>query len=257
MLMEVVKRLESSGITNDTVILFGSDHGCRFGYISTYVGRHESRLPLMYGIFPKQFREKYPSAVRNFKFNSENRLTSQFDMYYTLKALANTASITDPRYDPGAHYGMNLFAHVPVDRSCDRAGVEDNFCMCGSRTPLETTDPRVKEVAKIFLRAVNELIRGTDCVQFKEYDIVEAYMMQPHEEITLTIHTKPVVAKLRTTIGLDRKNVLLSHIDRLEKYENVTSCMSRQGMMFRDGGTYGNVCVCKVDAWKVTERKTS
>ena len=71
-------------------------------------GEYEARLPMMYGIFPRQFREKYPEAFNNFKFNSKNRMTSPFDIYYTLKAIVSKDYST-PNYDPKDHYGMNLF----------------------------------------------------------------------------------------------------------------------------------------------------
>ncbi len=254
LLMGFVHRLESSGIAKNTIIFLGSDHGCRFNYFKSYVGRHESRLPLMYGIFPKDFHEKYPSAVRNFKFNSKHRVTSQYDMYYTFKALADIGSLSDPMYSPWLHFGMNLFVHVPSDRSCNGAGVSENFCACGIRMPLKTTDPRAKQAAHIFLTEVNKLIKNVDCVQFDKFDIIEVYMMQPKGDITLTIHTRPVVAKLRTTLALDGSKVLLSDIERLEHYAPVTTCMTKEQMLSKDGATYGNVCVCKNDAWKVTTK---
>ncbi len=72
-------------------------------------GQYEARLPMMYGIFPRRFCEKYPKAVNNFEFNSKNRMTTPYDVYYTLKAIVNK-DFSTPNYNPKDHYGMNLFS---------------------------------------------------------------------------------------------------------------------------------------------------
>ena len=217
--MDFLKRLHASGILNKTVLFLGGDHGCRFKFFKTHVGNHEARLPLMYGIFPEWFRKKYPTAYENFKYNGLNRMTSQHDLYYTMKAILNK-DFTNPKsdFDPKSHYGMNLLARVPETRTCADAGVSAHFCACGSKTQLEKTDTRALKAGKILVTKVNEILKGTPCVEYKEFDIIEAYLSYPREDITITIETKPVYASLRTTLSLHGNQIQLSDIERLERY---------------------------------------
>ncbi len=252
LIMNFFKELKSSGVVENTLIFFGGDHGCRFDYFKSYVGRYESRLPLMYGIFPDNFKKKFPSAVKNFEFNSKHRITSQYDLYYTLKALANIGSLSDDMYSPWLHKGMNLFTRIPEERGCSGAGITSNFCACGFKKSLEPSDPRAQKAGAIFIKEVNKLVQNVDCVKYDKFDVIEAYLIQPKGDITITIHTRPIVAKLRTTMSLDKNKVMLGQIERLEHYAPVTTCMKQEQILSKDGTTYGNVCVCKSDAWKVT-----
>ena len=122
--MDFFKNLVSSGLINNTAIIFGADHGCRLKYFQTPAGNHEARLPLMYVILPKWFREKYPTAYNNLKFNGQHRLSSQYDIHTTLQALHNK-EFSNPQsyYNPDKQYGVNLLAPVPEKRSCEDAGI--------------------------------------------------------------------------------------------------------------------------------------
>ena len=253
-IMDFFRKIESTGIANNTVIFFGGDHGCRLRYFRTHAGNHEARLPVMYAIFPKWFRERYTTTFENFKFNANERMTSQYDLYYTLKAILNK-DFTNPhsQYDPESHYGMNLLAKVPESRTCDQAGVSSHFCVCGTKTKLKNTDPRAIKAGKIFISGVNKLLNSVKCVRFKKFDVTEAYITYPKEDILLTIDTKPVRATFRTTLSLTGREVTLHDVERLEHYANVTSCLKEDKAKLQDG-VVGKilVCVCKEDAWKVT-----
>ncbi len=258
MVMNFLKKLHASGIINNTVVFIGGDHGCRFkDYFNTRVGYYETSLPLMYGIFPKWFREKYPTAFGNFKFNGENRLTSQYDLYYTLRAILNKDFI-NPRshYDPNSHYGVNLLARVPEERTCQQAGVGPHFCMCGRKTRLDNTDPRALKAGQILITKVNELLKDTPCVQYDKFDVIEAYLVYPNEDITIAIETKPVYASMRTTLSLTEGHVTLRHIDRLERYSLVTKCMNENTAKLQDLEMMKIwACVCKDSVWRATKQR--
>ena len=80
---EFLRRLFSDNLMTNTVLVFFSDHGIRFGPIrQTMSGSHEERMPFMHIFIPKELRNN------NLEIN-ENRLTSPFDIHATLKHIIN------------------------------------------------------------------------------------------------------------------------------------------------------------------------
>ncbi len=260
LLLDFFKNLEASGVTDNTAIIIGGDHGTRrdFKYFETKAGSYESRLPLMYGIFPKWFREKYKAAYENLQFNGANRMTSQFDLYRTMRGILDkNFENPDSYYNPKKHFGVNLLAKIPEERTCEDAGVTSHFCACGSKTPISPTDPRALKAGQILVNGVNKLLEGTNgaCVSYKDFFVKEANLVFPKEDIMLTIQTRPVRAVLRTTISITGSDVTLFNIERLDAYAPVSSCMNDEHAGYKDGELRRVVaCVCKDDAWKVTEK---
>lgn len=92
-----------------------------------------------FGIFPKSFKRKYPLAMRNFRRNSR-RLTTHFDVYETLKDIANldgdvisNEQVRKRSEDLKGRGGMmprgiSMFSEIPDDRTCDFAGIERYVC---------------------------------------------------------------------------------------------------------------------------------
>ncbi|XP_050416804.2 uncharacterized protein LOC126830459 [Patella vulgata] len=86
--------IDNQGLLKNTVLIFFSDHGMRFGEIrETYIGKLEERLPMMFLVFPKWFYKKYPQITQNLKIN-QNRLTTPFDIYETLKDILYFTAVT-------------------------------------------------------------------------------------------------------------------------------------------------------------------
>ena len=72
-------QLFRENLLTNTVIVFFSDHGLRFGDIrQTLSGKYEERLPFMHIYVPQRYRS------RNLTVN-EHRLTTPFDIHSTLK----------------------------------------------------------------------------------------------------------------------------------------------------------------------------
>ena len=61
---DFIRKLDEAGHFKDTVFIFFSDHGIRFGPIrETYIGKLEERLPFMILVLPPRLREKISGDV--------------------------------------------------------------------------------------------------------------------------------------------------------------------------------------------------
>lgn len=57
-----------TGTFDNTLVIFGSDHGARFGNLrETALGRVEERLPLHLMVFPQWFRKDYKDMFETFQ----------------------------------------------------------------------------------------------------------------------------------------------------------------------------------------------
>ncbi|XP_034241082.1 uncharacterized protein LOC117645184 isoform X2 [Thrips palmi] len=135
-----------SGALKDTLVLFLSDHGMRFGKIrETEVGWLEERLPFINVWLPESFRRRHPEAEKAFRAN-EDRLTTPWDVHATLRDVlrvsgvpgdatpsASSASSLASSEDSGtvACPGcQSLFRAVPADRGCADVAVDQHWCTC-------------------------------------------------------------------------------------------------------------------------------
>ena len=102
-----LKKLNLSGALNNTILFFISDHGLRFGKItSTNIGYYEGRLPYHMIVFPKWFRKVYPTIWKNLQTNQE-RLTCPFDIHQTIKDILYQRFYEDD--SPREGHGRSLF----------------------------------------------------------------------------------------------------------------------------------------------------
>ncbi|XP_059147187.1 uncharacterized protein LOC131934934 [Physella acuta] len=125
---QFLQTLVDKKVLNNTVLVFFSDHGPRFGAIRlTLNGMLEGRMPLMFLVFPPWFHTKYPQLMEVVKTN-QHRLTTHTDVYETLidllyfKAEAGKGSLTQPR--------ISLFKEIPEGRTCQHALIPLEYCVC-------------------------------------------------------------------------------------------------------------------------------
>jgi len=133
-LLEFLEYLKSSGIMDNTILLFMSDHGVRVSDLRQYSqGKLEERLPFFSIRMPDKFQVQHPEAMRMLRLNSR-KLTTPFDIHETLLSILNFSSDierTKKTPDNGRlPRGMSLFEHIPSHRSCEDAQIEAHWCSC-------------------------------------------------------------------------------------------------------------------------------
>lgn len=164
--MNLFNKLEVSGFLKNTIVFFVSDHGIRWGDIrSTKQGRLEEQLPFLYILTPPSFQNKYINAYNNLKLNGK-RLTTPFDVYATLSDLVdlrniqNDAIMTREIKTFASERSISMFLPIPVNRTCQMAGIDDHWCSCLTNVPMSREDPVALEAANAFVIMLNYLLQN-------------------------------------------------------------------------------------------------
>ncbi|CAK9828805.1 hypothetical protein ANTRET_LOCUS6259 [Anthophora retusa] len=159
-LLGKLKQLERAGVLNDTMIVFLSDHGMRWGPIrNTFVGWYEERLPFLYLWLPEWFRAERPDAYSSVQAN-QHRLTSPFDLYETLRDVLRLSGGEADR-SPGCPACRSLLdGSVPRERGCSDVGISSHWCTCTAFQSIDARDPFVQKGARAFLQHVDTLLDG-------------------------------------------------------------------------------------------------
>ncbi|XP_014480678.1 PREDICTED: uncharacterized protein LOC106747559 [Dinoponera quadriceps] len=148
--------LEQEAVLNDSMVVFLSDHGMRWGAIrNTFVGWYEERLPYIYVWLPEWFRRENPEAHRALEIN-QNRLTSPYDLYETFRDILGLAA--EP--SAGCATCQSLFAPVPRERGCQDAGVAYHWCTCTAFKSANLHDRIVTNGIQKFLDHVENIVRN-------------------------------------------------------------------------------------------------
>ncbi|XP_063699762.1 uncharacterized protein LOC134830271 [Culicoides brevitarsis] len=158
---EYIIELGRSGILNETLVVFFSDHGMRFGNVRQLLtGWFEERLPFIFFSLPEWFKKSYPELVQNFKIN-RNRLTTPYDFHVTLKHILSLSSPSDKTPNvtlggaPSCPACQSLFDEVPYNRSCSDAQITQHWCTCIPYEKSDKSSPEVKDAVKFAIQVIN------------------------------------------------------------------------------------------------------
>lgn len=248
--VEFMEILLNNDIFNSTILIFMSDHGIRWGGIrSTYQGYMEERLPFLFISFPKWFRNKYQLATSNLKAN-RRRLTTHFDLHETLLDLIDLSNIQDEviiertnNLNHNARRGISLFLPIPENRTCDDAGITENWCTCYTSKSVSGSNPKVKKAALALVSYMNSLLKDHhECSQLKLHEILSARIEQliSTEEDHDSLNTKStdyiVTAKTKPGNGIFEATVrhrissedftIIGDVSRLNTYGDQSKCIS-------------------------------
>ena len=174
-------------VLNNTVLIFFSDHGIRFGKVrQTFVGKIEERLPFLFFVFPQWFMKKYATYYKNLQTNS-GRLTTPFDIYETLNHLMSLN-----HYKEKNTRGMSVLHEVPTNRTCKNAAILPHWCTCSNQKIMLPSDTKIVEVANKFIMKLNDkIINVKQCETLKLKRVVSASMLVTSDEILMyekTVH---------------------------------------------------------------------
>lgn len=236
---EFFKHMNDSNYLNNTIVVFMSDHGMRWGDIrTTFIGRMEERLPYVHIILPDWFKATYRQAYRNLQIN-QYRLTTPFDLHETLKSFTNLSSL-EPEYLhelQNNSRGFNLFKPITKERTCESAEIAAHWCTCQKSVPISSNDSEVKKVAKFAVRYINKMLElYPNCMELDLDEILDARIMTHEDEIlhghkavdyTIIIRTNPGDALFETTIRKeDDEFSVMGTISRLNLYGQQSACMT-------------------------------
>ncbi|CAH1778096.1 unnamed protein product [Owenia fusiformis] len=255
--LEFFKTIHQQGNLENSVVLFYSDHGIRFGKIrETNVGKLEERLPFLYWIFPKWFYKKYPHLDKTLRTNA-HRLTTPFDIYATLQDIIDFKGITKV-YDKPVR-GMSLFSEIPVTRTCEDAWVFPHWCTCQKQISVNKTDGHVIHAANMVVQFINDQTSSHRklCTLLKLSAITDARMTTSSDEVLkfreshnsvlgrkvdygspvkpiihyqIILRTFPGDALFEATVRYsddDGKYHIMGDISRINKYGDQSACICK------------------------------
>lgn len=137
----------------NSIPFFDSDHGIRFGeFRQTFIRKIEERLPFLFLILPKWFKEKYPEMYQYLKINQQ-RLTTSLDVFETLTHILNFYTYNIQKCKPWR--GLSLFNPIPQTRRCEDANILPHWCTCSTKHVLSTGDQTVTKVVNNYILKLN------------------------------------------------------------------------------------------------------
>lgn len=248
-----LQHLHRNRLLNNTVLVFVSDHGLRWGsFRETFQGHLEERLPTLWFIFPRWFQTKYPSAVRNLRANA-NKLTTPFDFHETLIDFANLSRIEDTEIQRRTRNSLaktrqsSLFLPVSGNRTCTDAGIPKHFCTCHNDVKaVKTNNTVVAQGATAIVNYINEMLINSDkCARLSLLSIeaasVERSSMSEKfdwnstdanaakSSYVITVKTTPGGGVFEASVKYEadrRAFLVIGSVSRINTYGNQGNCIN-------------------------------
>ncbi|XP_034949580.1 uncharacterized protein [Chelonus insularis] len=240
--LKKLKKLEKIGVFNNTLVIFLSDHGMRWGEIrNTFVGWYEERLPFLYLRIPDWLRED-SKVVQALKSN-EHRLTSPYDIYETFRdILTHVGGEAFP--SSGCPKCQSLFQPVPVERSCEDAGISPHWCTCTGFLPEDPESKVALAGAQTFIDYIENVIKDFKdkkgrriCAKLKLKRIYRVDKILNLDNITIAddvekysylIELSPGGGLFETTVEIDkdgRSRMSEEEVSRINSYAKDAKCL--------------------------------
>ncbi|XP_055381666.1 uncharacterized protein LOC129612175 [Condylostylus longicornis] len=240
-IFQIFSYLSMSGILNNTILFFVSDHGAHINYHKSYLNILEERQPFLFTLFPNWFEHQYPKAFQNFR-NNFNKLTTAFDLHETLYDLSDLRLITDDKLDIRSKEikesdsfprGISLFLPIPQTRTCELAGISYESCTClEKKLNIAKNDLRIQRAARYMVQEINQKVRSnSQCRHLHLNSILDATIETPNKkllkqsqsvssstsdefvmDITLRIQTKPGLAEYESVVRVTPYTVSLTGV---------------------------------------------
>ncbi|XP_035793858.1 uncharacterized protein LOC118467457 isoform X1 [Anopheles albimanus] len=236
-------QLEERGILNNSMVVFFSDHGLRFGPVRMLLtGWLEERLPFNFIWLPEWFREEHPEIVQALKIN-RNRLTNPYDLHATLKhVLELSGRISDLPGPLSCPNCQSIFNEIPWNRSCEETAIESHWCTCANFQPIDKHSVMVRRALAYVIDYVNRDLEehrnsttsNYACAKLELGAITLAKMARqpkgklPYDDYLLIFEGKPGGGKFESTVrhhlNPDAFEITGS-ISRLNEYASQSECM--------------------------------
>ena len=252
-LYQMIKTLKRNGhLQNSIFILFG-DHGPRTDEMrNTPIGRIEERMPLLTIYIPEHIKQRYPNLDRAMTEN-QNRLTSPYDLYETLKQIAEgnfrSLSVDSARPYPR---GISMFRPIPEDRTCADGSIPEHSCACYTAHNV-TIDKAIISIANFVVSSINSQLGSFKdiCSDIKLLNVQQAQHIvtglslqkqndrstlmnffhkpeDPPNRYLVLIETIPGNALFEATVSVHYQGrfSLLGDVSRTNRYNNQSHCIT-------------------------------
>lgn len=187
---------------NDTIIILAGDHGPRHGYsVSTSLGRLEERMNLFTIRIPEAMNEEFPH-LRMFLNANRHRLISWYDIHQMLLDLTkgHLSPLETVKSGPISPWGQ--VAHH--DRNCSDAGIDDDYCICGSKISVDKSKGDVRRASMIFLMFVNRLIGSSPllkgCQKQTLNSTIDFHYVIPPPDVSMAIDRAVIKVLLQPSL---------------------------------------------------------
>ncbi|XP_053672941.1 uncharacterized protein LOC128723248 [Anopheles nili] len=238
-----VEQLDERGILNNSMVVFFSDHGLRFGPVRMLLtGWLEERLPFNFIWLPEWFKDEHPEIVQALKIN-RNRLTNPYDLHVTLKHVLELSGRIDNLPGPlSCPNCQSIFTEMPWNRSCEETAIESHWCTCANFQPIDRRSSMVQKAVAFVIDYVNRDLEdhrnstttNYACAKLTLGSITLAKMARepkgklPYNDYLLIFEGKPGGGKFESTVrhyqGRDAFEITGS-ISRLNEYASQSECM--------------------------------
>jgi hypothetical protein len=229
-----LEQLKVRGVLDNSIVIFFSDHGMRFGPIrNLFIGWVEERLPFFYMHLPPKFRQDHPEIVKALRANRD-RLSSPYDVHVTIKHILKLSGGYEGDISaescPECH---SLFTELPHDRSCQQAGIDRHWCTCIDFQIINETSQVVNSAVKQIIKEVNkELAPYPKCAELKLKKISSA-RKSPYRssmDYLISFNVNPSDAQLEATIRCHDENcedyMIIGTVSRLNRYGDQSICVN-------------------------------
>lgn len=232
---QLFKELDKTNVLNNTIVLFFSDHGYRYGNMrATKIGMNEVSSPMMNWIIPQWFQDKYSGEMINFRKNAENRLTTPFDIHRTL--LEFTSGGVESAHAAGmTGYGKSLFDAITSKRTCASAGVPDLFCACRTPRDYPLNNTLTLRAADAVVHEINRITNTTQegpCVKYMLRSIISSYINQRHDladtdiiELSVKLAVTPSEAEFSSIVHILPSEIIVQGVERTNSYSDTADCV--------------------------------
>ena len=208
-------------------------------------------MPALYIVLPPWFRKTFKIAMQNLRRNS-HLLTTHFDVHETLKEFWDVSQLSDNNIKRRTKYGtfatrrgISLFLPIPADRTCQSAGIKDEYCLClkkaaekvnssgqNNKTDHVSLDSRklAQLLASSVVRHVNSKIRNSPQCHLLALESVlglrkvEGVSGDPIKYFII-FQTKPGKGTFEALVESRGKSFKGKHVERIDEHEKQSYCM--------------------------------
>lgn len=160
------ERLNESKILDNTIVIFTSDHGTRYGHMRVPVeSYYDERLPMLFVWIPHDFRQIHEDKYYNLQLN-QNRLVTPYDLYITLEEIRNNFKTSNVESE-ACPQCTSFFEKKSPYRTCADAGVHKKWCSCHDMSKVDPKDAAVQTSVQLAVTHIQSTANSVKTIKCK------------------------------------------------------------------------------------------